>query len=132
MKKNLFSLIAISIALTGVGVSQASAPPANTGTHYSHSQLRQMIRDARTPEQYSALADYYAAQQTEYAQQAAEAKQEWIRRSQNVMVVAAKYPRPADSERYLYEYYMHKAAESGELTAKYGQLSTSAASTTTR
>jgi hypothetical protein len=81
-----------------------------------------MAREAHTPEQYRALASYYWREQKDYLQQAAEEKHEWIRRSQNIMVVAAKYPRPADSARNLYEYYMCKASEVAELSAKYSRL----------
>jgi len=36
--------------------------------------------------------------------------------------VAAKYPRPVDLARNLYEYYMYKASEMGALSLKYSQL----------
>jgi hypothetical protein len=38
------------------------------------------------------------------------------------MGAAAKYPRPVDSARNLYEYYMYKASEAGTLEAKYSRL----------
>jgi len=38
------------------------------------------------------------------------------------MSMAAKYPRPADSARNLYEYYMYKANKAGALEAKYTNL----------
>jgi len=99
------------------------ASSAENDTHYTQAQLKQMARDAHTPEQYNALAGYYEKQQSDYLHQATEEKQEWVRRSQNIVSIAAKYPRPVDSARYLYEYYAYKAAEAGQLAAKYSQLS---------
>jgi hypothetical protein len=123
MKRILIAAGILSFALAGVGDAQATASTAGNGAHYTQAQLRQMVRDAHTPEQYKALAGYYAGRHTYYLQQAAEEKQEWVRRSQNIMVVAAnKYPRPVDSARNLYEYYMYKASEAGDLAAKYRQM----------
>jgi hypothetical protein len=34
----------------------------------------------------------------------------------------AKYPKPADQAKALYEYYLEKASEAGVLSAKYAQL----------
>ena len=78
--------------------------------------------NAHAPEQYTALASYYGPAEANYLQKAAEEKQEWARRSQNITSVAAKYPRPVDSARNLYEYYMYKASEAGTLAAKYSHL----------
>jgi hypothetical protein len=84
--------------------------------------LKQLALNAHAPAQYTALANYYGEQRNSYMQKAAEEKQEWERRSQNVMASAAKYPRPVDSARNLYEYYMYKASEAGTLEAKYSRL----------
>jgi hypothetical protein len=106
-----------------VANAQATAFSAENGAHYTHAQLKALARDAHTPAQYTALAAYYGNRQKNYLQQAAEEEQEWMRRSENIVSIAAKYPRPVDSARYLYEYYRTMAAESGQLAAKYGQLS---------
>src|ERR1039457_666402 len=132
MKRNLFAVCILSFGLAGVASAQGSASSAENGTNYTQAQLKQMVRDARTSEQYSALASYYGKQQDDYLQQAAEEKQEWVRRSQNIVSIAAKYPRPVDSARYLYEYYAYKAAEAGQLAAKYSQLSAPGAPVTAK
>jgi hypothetical protein len=119
MKLNLFAGCVLSTVLAGSGSLLAAAPPADQGTTYTTAQLKQLARDAHTPEQFSALAGYYGKQQKNFLQLAAEEKLEWERRSQNIMSIAAKYPRPVDSARYLYEYYSYKAAEAGQLAAKY-------------
>jgi hypothetical protein len=122
MNRNLFAVCLLSFALAGVASAQATASSAENGTHYTHAQLKEMARNAQTPAQYSALAAYYGDRQMDYLQLAAKEKQEWVRRSQNAASIGAKYPRPADSARYLYEYYTTMAAKSGQLAAKYGQL----------
>jgi hypothetical protein len=123
MKNNLFAATILSFALAGVANAQAMASSAENGPHYTQAHLKRLARDAQTPEQYSALASSYSNRQRDYLQKAAEEEQLWIQRSQNIVSIAAKYPRPADSARYLYEYYKTMAAESGQLAAKYGQLS---------
>jgi hypothetical protein len=123
MKNKQFATCILSFALAGVASAQTTASSAEEGTHYTRAQVKELARDAHTPAQYSALAAYYGAQQRDYLRQAAEEKQEWIRRSQNIVSIAAKYPRPVDSARYLYEYYATMAAESGRLAAKFSQLS---------
>jgi hypothetical protein len=123
MKNNLVAASILSFALAGVANAQATASSAENGTHYTQSQLKELARDAHNAAQYGALATIYDNRQKDYLQQAAEEKQEWIRRSQNIVSIAAKYPRPVDSARYLYEYYTTMAAESGQLAAKYAQLS---------
>jgi hypothetical protein len=123
MKRNLFAVCILSFGLASVSSARGLASSAENDTHYTQAQLKQMARDAHTPEQYNALAGYYEKQQSDYLHQATEEKQEWVRRSQNIVSIAAKYPRPVDSARYLYEYYAYKAAEAGQLAAKYSQLS---------
>jgi len=122
MKRILIAAGILSFALAGVGSAQETASSAANGTHYTQGQLKQLVRDAHTPKQYRTLADYYAGRQNNYLRQAEEEKQEWVRRSQNIMGVAAKYPRPADSARNLYEYFTYKASETGALAVKYSQL----------
>jgi hypothetical protein len=128
MKQNISSVVILSFALAGVAGAQVTTGAAANGTQYTKSQLSQLVREAHTPEQYAALATYYEARQSDYAKQAAEEKQEWARRSQNIVSIAAKYPRPVDSARNLYEYYDLMAKESGQMGAKYRELSGSGSS----
>jgi hypothetical protein len=108
--------------MASVGIAQGTASSSETGAHYTQAQIKQLALNAHAPAEFNALASYYGAQRHSYLLQAAEEKKEWDRRSQNVMGVAAKYPRPVDSARNLYEYYMAKASEAGTLEAKYGRL----------
>ena len=122
MTRNLFATCILSLAITGAANAQGAASSPETGAHYTQAQLKQMALNAHAPAQYTALANYYGQQRSDYLQRAAEEKLEWDRRSQNIMSVAAKYPRPVDSARNLYEYYMYKASEAGTLEAKYNRL----------
>ena len=123
MKLSLFATCILSLALAGVASAQGAASAPETGAHYTQAQLKQLAFNAHAPAQYTALANYYGGQRNDYLQKAAEEKQEWLRRSQNIISVAAKYPRPVDSARNLYDYYMYKASEAGTLEAKYNRLS---------
>jgi hypothetical protein len=84
--------------------------------------LKQLVLSAHTPGQYSALASYFGKQRAIYLQKAEERKKEWAQLSQNVTSAAAKYPKPADSVRNYYEFYIHKADEAGTLEVKYSHL----------
>jgi hypothetical protein len=121
MKNNLLAASVLTIGLATATVFTANAMPAGIDPQPSSGQLKQMAKDAHTPEQYSALAQSYGQLQKTYLEKAAEEKQEWDRRSQNIVSIAAKYPRPVDSARNLYEYYRYKANEAGSLAAKYSQ-----------
>ena len=123
MKLNTIAAYVMACAFTTLASAQAAPSSADHGTSYTHAQLKQMERDAHTPEQNKALANYYGTKQKDYAQLAAEAKQEWLQRSENApAVAAAKYPRPVDSARNLFEYYTQKASDAATLSAKYDQL----------
>jgi hypothetical protein len=122
MTRNRFTTWILSLAFAGVGSVQGAAASAETGDHQTQTQLKQLARDAHAPEQYKSLANYYGERQKDYLQKAADEKIEWARRSQNVTGILAKYPRPVDSARNLYEYYMTRASEAGTLEAEYTRL----------
>jgi hypothetical protein len=122
MTCNLTALCVISLALATIGGAQTTTSPSSSDTQYTQAQLKQLAKNANTLTQYQALASYYDAQQKRNLARATEEKQEWERRSANVMLTAAKYPRPVDSAHYLYDYYTYKAGEAGQLAAKYAQL----------
>ncbi|MGO9338136.1 MAG: hypothetical protein ACLPY1_11575 [Terracidiphilus sp.] len=122
IKKGCCATSILIFALVNVGNTQAAFAKAESGEPHTQSQLRQLAREAHTPEQYMALAHYYDDQQKNYLKQAAVEKKEWVRRSPITASLYAKYPRPADSSRNLYEYYVEKASEAGALSAKYSHL----------
>jgi len=124
MKRNLFTAWILSLALPGFASAQGAASSAETGDLHNQGQLKQLARNAHAPAAYKVLASYYAERQSTYLQKAADEKAEWDRRSQNVVGVMAKYPRPVDSAKNLYEYYMAEAADAAKLEAKYSALAT--------
>jgi cell shape-determining protein MreC len=105
MTRNLFAACILSLAFASVGSAQSTVSAPETGVQYSQSQVKELARNARDPEQFKALARYYAERQLSYTRKAREEKKEWMRRSQNVVGSSAKYPTPAESARNLYEYY---------------------------
>jgi len=104
-------------------IAESSTPAASREpVHYTKAQLAQLKQEAHTPEQYRALAVYFEQRKVSYQEQAAQIKKEWERRSQNIVGSAAKYPRPVDSARNLYEYYSYEAGQAGVQQAQYEHL----------
>jgi hypothetical protein len=124
MNRNLFTAWVLSLAIPGIASAQGAASPEQSGDQYNRAQVKQLERDARAPEHYKTLAGYFGERQKTYLQKAADEKVEWERRSQSIVGIQAKYPRPVDSARNLYDYYMAEAAEAARLEAKYSQLAT--------
>jgi hypothetical protein len=122
MIRRLFAFSVVSIALATVASAQEAVSPSECHSRYTHSQLKQMIREAHTPEQYSALADYYAGLQREYLREAEKDRKEWVERSKGVTWTGAKTPRPMDFSREAYQYDMFKASKAEAASAKYSQL----------
>ena len=122
MKRSLFAACILSLAFAGIGNAQGTASSPETDAQYTRAQLKQLVLNAHTPAQYTALASYFGKQREMYLQKAAEKQKVWVQLTQNVTSHAAKYPRPADSVRNYYEDYMHKASEAGALKAKYSHM----------
>jgi hypothetical protein len=124
MKRALISAWVIAFCLSAFGVAQehASSSPTASEVHYGRAQLRQLMKEAHTLQQYQALAEHFCDQQQRFQQQAHSEEQEWVRRSQYTVGVAQKYPRPADSAKNLYDYYAYKADQNGKLAARYEDL----------
>jgi hypothetical protein len=121
MKVTLIASIVV-LAMTTSGNAQQQSGSKSPTVHYTRTQMNQLIAEARTQGQYETLSTYYQEKQAAFSEEAAQEKQEWIRRSQNVVLINAKYPKPVDSARYLYEYYADQAQRAGQLATKYQQL----------
>jgi len=130
MRSKLTAVCALSLALATLGSAQTNSASLGSKVQYTNAQLKQLAKDANTPAQYAVLADYYGKQQKAFLAKAEEEKQEWARRSANITLTAAKYPRPVDSAHYLYDYYAYKAMGAGQLAAQYSQLASPAATKT--
>jgi hypothetical protein len=117
------ALALLAFALTS-GIARAES--AN-GTNYSRADLKKMVHDAHTPEQYRVLASYYRMRQQQFADQAHDEIVWSARRSMNVSLPAAKYPTPLDSSKNRYEYFNYEAQRMSQQAAHYESLSASAA-----
>lgn len=122
MKTIVFAICLVSLSFVSGASAQQAASSVDESGKLTSTQLKHLVREAHTPQQYETLASYYEQKQLSYQRKAAEEKQEWVRRSQNEMMLAAKYPRPVDSARYRYEYYEASAKEMGALAGKYRQM----------
>jgi hypothetical protein len=114
MNRHFFVTAAIAFALASA--SQMQAQP--TIPHYTSSEIKKMIQEARTAPQYQSLAQYFRSRQQEFEKQAASEKVEWDRRSQNV-----KYPRPVDSSKNRYEYFEYEAQQMNQQATHFEDLS---------
>lgn len=122
MIRRLIALSVVSFALATAASAQEEVSLSESHSRYTHSQLKQMTREAHTPEQYNALAAYYARLQREYLREAEKDRQEWVERSKGVTWAGAKTPRPMDFSHDAYQCDMSKAAKAESAAAKYGQL----------
>jgi hypothetical protein len=102
--------VVVTIALSVAACGTLCAQPSD-GHKHSQSEIKQMIRDAHSAQQYHEIAAYFESRQQSFEQQAQSEKLEWERRSQNVTGPAAKYPRPVDSSRNRYEYFSYEAQQ---------------------
>ena len=116
----VISFLAISLGCNQFGL--AATLTQESTNQYTPSQIRELRRTAHTSAQYDLLATYYDRQQKKYSDLASIELKEWSRRSQNVTSIAAKYPRPVDSARNLYQYYASRADDATKLSSKYHQL----------
>jgi len=108
----------LAFALT-CGLARAGSAD---GTTYSNSELKKMVRDANTPEQYRVLASYYRVRQQRFTEQAHDEIVWFAKRQLNLSLPAAKYPTPLDSSRNRYEYFRYEAQQMGEKAAHFESL----------
>ncbi|MGO9794509.1 MAG: hypothetical protein ACLPLZ_00255 [Terracidiphilus sp.] len=100
--------LTVAVAVSATGLIYAQPPDHRS---YTQSEIKQMIRDAHTAQQYHDLATYFQGRQQYFEQQAQSEKIEWDRRSQITAASYQKYPRPADSSRNRYEYFTYEARQ---------------------
>lgn len=117
------------VAVLAAGLLAAGSVQAQTveAGNYSRSELKKMVRDAHTEDQYATLASYYRYRQQVFEQQAHAELTEWARRSQVVVGPANKYPRPVDSSRNRYEYFSYEAQQMSRSAERFQRLAASAA-----
>ena len=89
---------------------------------YSHSELKQLIRDAHTREQYQTLAAYFRSQEKIFNDKAVIEKAEWDRRKVTVTGPEIK-SGSVKSARNLYQYYAYEAGAMATHASDYEQRS---------
>ena len=127
MKRLFAAMCLLMIALTTPAL-QAAENPASDQHEFTGAQIRKMVREAHTSEQYAVLADHYATRQRMYKQKAAEEMHLWADRNAMINPIYEKWPRPVDSAKNLYQYYEYKVDECAKLEAKYSRLADDLAS----
>ncbi len=118
LQRQLVYLLVFLAVSSGAAFAEAPAR-----ANYTRAEIQQMVRDARSAEQYRELAEYYRFRQQSYEIRAREEKHEWVRRT-FYDSTSEKYPTPEDASRYRYEYFSYEAARMGALAARYTVLAT--------
>ena len=122
-------VLVIAIAAAGsASLNAVSLQPAPA--HYSPAQIKKMIHEAHTADQYRAIARYFDERRAEFSQKAADEMAEWARRSEFTTGPAAKFPRPVDAARNLYEYYAHEVDDAAFQADKYYRFAAGVEATT--
>jgi hypothetical protein len=103
-------------------MAQSSAQNASATAPLSAQELHSLIKSANSSAEYKQLASYFHQQEMDYRAKAAAEKIELDRRSQVNAALYQKYPRPADSARYLYESYLSDANGAALQAQHYEQL----------
>jgi hypothetical protein len=116
------ALIASSALLACVLTSTAVHADSGAAATYSHADLKKMMREAHTTEQYLELASYFRWREQQFVQQAHDEEVEGARRSANAYLAAAKYPNPVTSSRNRYEYFTYEAGKMSREAAHYETL----------
>lgn len=121
-----FTLLAAAF-LTILSAASFAQNDVNTGSiHITRAQAKTLARNARTPEEYLTLRDYYTHMAQAESLKAAEEKQEWERRAAIPTVYARKYPSPADSAHFLYDSYVENARVAASEAKHYDELAQAA------
>jgi hypothetical protein len=119
---NMKALVFIAfLAIAETACIGQSATSTNS-LHYTRTQVRSMVQNAKTSADYLVLHDYYNHLAETNRLLADEERQEWDRRAANPTVYAKKYPAPVDSAHYLYDSYVQKTKASAEQAHRYEQL----------
>jgi len=110
----------IVVAVSGLSVS-ASKAVAQQPQHYSRSELRNLMKNAKSPEDYLKLARYSRYKEQLYRVKAEAEMDDYAHCARNVMLVP-KFPTRPDVTQKMYEYYSYEADKNATLAAQYEGL----------
>jgi hypothetical protein len=88
---------------------------------YSHREVRQMMREARNPEDYQKLAAHFRTQQQVFAAKAQSQFEEFARCSR-YLIIYPKFTTRADTARQLFSYYNAKTSDMARTAEQYELL----------
>jgi len=114
------ALLAAAVLLFRATHSPAQEPA--TPTRIAKSDLKALVANAHSSDQYRQLATYFHRQEQEYRTKAAAEKVERDRRAAVNAGLSQKYPRPVDSAEYLYESYVSSADRAAAQAQHYDRL----------
>jgi hypothetical protein len=120
-----FRFMTALAVITASTLTFGQVTPSPVGVQTNHSNLvdgRGLKPHAQSPEDYKALAARLHQQEEALRRKAAAEKRDWEQRSQITTSLYAKYPKPADSARNLYEYYTYEANKKQALAAEYEEI----------
>jgi hypothetical protein len=90
---------------------------AQENVHFTRSEVRRIVREAKTPDQYKMLAGWFRTEETVFRSKANTENGEYLRYKNRF--TAAKYPTYADTTRNLRDYYLYRANKSASLASRY-------------
>jgi hypothetical protein len=120
-----FATLVVAIAAAGAVPAVAATRPSDD-SDYTPAQIHKMVRQAHTVQQYTVLADYYQTRQRMFKRKAAEEMHLWAERNAVITPLSEKWPRPVDSARNLYDYYVAMENDSAAKVAHFNQLADAA------
>jgi hypothetical protein len=109
----------LAFTTSSVFLRAESADTQNLG----RADLKRMVQNAHTTEDYLTLASYFRWRQQGFEQQAKAEKVELDRRSMIPALAAAKYPNPVDSSKSRFEYFTYEAQKMSAQAAHFESLS---------
>lgn len=97
-------------------ISLAFPVTANVHAHHSRAELRRLLREASTAEQFRTLAMWFREEEAVFRDKTEAENRDFekLRR----MTVPAKFPTPADSARSLRDYYAYEAHRKAEAAVR--------------
>lgn len=112
MKSLISDIIVIAMAVVPIAAMGATQ---QEGTYAPQG----VVRTGGTVQGNQSQSNYYRNRQAAFQKKADDEKRELDRRSQNVSGPAAKPPRPVDTARNLYQYYLDEAKRMGQMADRY-------------
>ena len=110
----------------GISMMFLDAHSPDQPVRYSHSEIKKMIHDAKSPEDFSRLADYFDYQTLEYQQKT----QQQVAELERLLALphhARSYPSQVEVTRDLIKQYRDKAHDCSAQAEAYREQATTGA-----